>query len=80
MRRAKHYGIPFAIGRTEDELELRREISYTRESRAIVAGRVVLDGQSLLRGAFIRLPDYKLDTAARILLGRGKLIARNNFV
>ncbi|MGE0517550.1 MAG: DNA polymerase II [Candidatus Binatia bacterium] len=73
-RRARHYSIPFAIGRTDDELELRREMSYTRESRAITFGRVVLDGLSLLRGAFIRLQDYKLETAAQALLGRGKLI------
>ena len=35
----------------------------------------MLDALSLVRGAFIRLPDYKLETAAQTLLGRGKLIA-----
>ncbi|MEO8605501.1 MAG: DNA polymerase II, partial [bacterium] len=75
QRRAKHYRIPFLIGRTDDPFELRREGSYTRESRAIVVGRLVLDGLSLMRGAFIRLQDYKLETAAQTILGRGKLIA-----
>jgi DNA polymerase-2 len=74
-RRARHYGMPFRIGRTDDEFDLRREQSYTRESRAITYGRLVLDAGSLVRGAFIRLPDYKLETAAQTLLGRGKLIA-----
>jgi len=74
-RRAQHYGIPFTLGRTDEPLELRRDGSYTRASRAIVAGRLVLDGLALLHGAFIRLPDFKLETAAQTILGRGKLIA-----
>jgi DNA polymerase-2 len=74
-RRARHYAIPLRVGRSDDVFDLRREQSYTRESRAITYGRVVLDGLSLVRGAFIRLEDYKLETAARTLLGRGKLIA-----
>jgi DNA polymerase-2 len=74
-RQARHYGIPLAVGRTNDEFDLRREQSYTRESRAITYGRLVLDAASLVRGAFIRLQDYKLETAAQALLGRGKLIA-----
>jgi DNA polymerase-2 len=74
-RVANRHGIHLAIGRTEDELEHRRDASFTRESRAIVFGRLVLDALSLMRGAFIRLQDYKLETAAQAILGRGKLIA-----
>lgn len=73
-RRAHHYGIPFAIGRSDDPFELRREIGYTRAARAVTLGRLVLDGLALLHGAFIRLPDYRLETAAQTILGRGKLI------
>lgn len=73
-RVANRHGIRFAIGRTEDELEHRRDPSFTRESRAVVFGRLVLDALSLMRGAFIRLQDYKLETAAQAILGRGKLI------
>jgi DNA polymerase-2 len=79
-RRARHYGIPFAIGRTDDPFELRREIGYTRSARAVTLGRLVLDGLSLLHGAFIRLPDYRLETAAQTLLGRGKLITGHHRV
>ena len=73
-RRARHYALPFPIGRSEDPFELRRELSYTRSARAITHGRLVLDGLALLHGAFIRLPDYRLETAAQTILGRGKLI------
>jgi DNA polymerase-2 len=74
-RVAHRYGIHFAIGRSEDVFDRRRDASFTRESQAIVFGRLVLDALSLLRGAFIRLQDYKLETAAQALLGRGKLMA-----
>ena len=34
---------------------------------------MVLDGLALVRSAFIRLDDYRLETAAQALLGKGKL-------
>ncbi|MFQ5668547.1 MAG: DNA polymerase II, partial [Candidatus Binatia bacterium] len=74
-RAARRHGIRFAIGRTDDDFDLRRDASFTRESRASVFGRQVLDGLSLMRGAFIRLDDYRLETAAQTFLGRGKLLA-----
>jgi DNA polymerase-2 len=66
-------GLRCTLGRNDDELEIRRDQSFTREARAILAGRLVLDGLALLRSSFIRLDDYRLETAARTLLGRGKL-------
>jgi DNA polymerase-2 len=39
-----------------------------------VPGRQVLDGIGLVRDASIKLDDYRLETAAQALLGRGKLI------
>ncbi|HVN84754.1 MAG TPA: DNA polymerase II [Candidatus Binatia bacterium] len=74
-RAAHRHGIHFAIGRSDDEFDLRKDASFTRESRAVTYGRVVLDALSLLRGAFIRLDDYKLETAAQAFLGTGKLFA-----
>ena len=74
-RMARRHGIRFTLGRSEDEFDLRKDASFTRESRALVYGRVVLDALSLLRGAFIRLEDYKLETAAQAFLGTGKLFA-----
>lgn len=74
-RLARRHGLRFTIGRSEEEFDLRKDASFTRESRAIVFGRQVLDGLALMRGAFIRLDDYKLETAAQTFLGKGKLLA-----
>jgi DNA polymerase-2 len=73
LRVARRGGIMLALGRTDDEVEIRRDPSFTREPRVILAGRQVLDGLALVRAAFLRLDDYRLETAARGLLGRGKL-------
>ncbi len=75
LRSARRAGVRFALGRADDELELLRDPGFTREARAVVPGRVVLDGLALLRSSFYRLDDYTLETAARTLLGRGKLFA-----
>jgi len=68
-------GLRCTLGRNDDVLELQRDQNYTRESRALLAGRVVLDGLALVRGAWLRLDDYRLETAARTLLGKGKLFS-----
>jgi DNA polymerase-2 len=73
QRACQRLGLRCALGRTDEELELRRDQSFTRESRAILSGRLVLDGLALLRSAFIRLEDYRLDTAAQMLIGKRKL-------
>lgn len=68
------YGIPFRLGRTGEEAVIQRDQTFTRDPRVSAPGRQVLDGLALTRGAFIRLDDYKLETAAQAFLGRGKLI------
>ena len=70
----KKYKLPFQLGRTEWECKLRRYESFFQDSTADFAGRMVLDGMSLLKWNFIRLDDYKLETAAQTFLGEGKLI------
>ncbi|HEX7062758.1 MAG TPA: DNA polymerase domain-containing protein, partial [Woeseiaceae bacterium] len=42
--------------------------------QATIPGRLVLDGIDLLRGAFIRMEDYSLESVAREVLGEGKAI------
>lgn len=74
LRHARRHGLRLALGRDEEEIEILRDQSFTREPRATVAGRVVLDGLALVRSSYIRLEDYRLDTAARALVGKGKLI------
>ena len=74
QRLCRKHGIPFRLGRTADEASIQRDQGFTREARAQAPGRMVLDGLALIRGAFIRLDDYKLETAAQTFLGRGKLL------
>jgi len=73
-RVARAHGLRLTVGRNEEEFEAQRDASFTRDVRAVLAGRVVLDGLSLLRGAFFKLPDYRLETASQAILGRGKLL------
>ncbi|MEK6963556.1 MAG: DNA polymerase II [Nanoarchaeota archaeon] len=70
----KKYRIPFQLGRTEWECKIRRFDSFFQDSTADFPGRMVLDGMALLKWSFIKLEDYKLETAAQAFLGEGKLI------
>jgi DNA polymerase-2 len=75
QRFCRRAGLGCALGRTREEIVLRRDPGFTREGRAVLSGRVVLDGLALVRGgALVRLDDYRLETAARAILGRGKLL------
>ena len=61
------------LGRVRGEIFFPQDRSFTRQGRAEVSGRMVLDGIALVRDA-IPLADYTLETAAQQILGRGKLI------
>lgn len=61
------------LGRTAGEIRFEQNTGFTRQERALIPGRIVLDGIPLVRDA-LRLPDYRLETVARAVLGRGKLI------
>ena len=74
QRLCRKHGVPFRLGRTAENATIQRDPGFTREARAMVPGRMVLDGLALTRGAFIRLDDYKLETAAQTFLGKGKLM------
>ena len=70
----KEYKMPFILGRDNSPSKLRIESNFFRTSKADFSGRVVLDGMDLVKTSFIKLDNYKLDTAAKQLLGKGKLI------
>jgi DNA polymerase-2 len=70
---ARRHGVPFEVGRLPGATRVMRDTSAWGRSRADIAGRVVLDGIDLLKSSFIRLEDYRLDTAARAILGEGKV-------
>ncbi len=80
-RRFGDLGVPFDIGRSDSPATfLDREGGESgvrwRRSRAIADGRQVMDALWLVRLSGMGLEDYRLETVARALLGRGKLIDR----
>jgi DNA polymerase-2 len=80
-RRFGDLGVPFDIGRSDSPATfLDREGGEGgvrwRRSRAIADGRQVMDALWLVRLSGMGLEDYRLETVARALLGRGKLIDR----
>jgi DNA polymerase II len=73
LARSRALGVPFEIGRAPGAARVIRERAFWGRSRADIAGRVVLDGIDLMRSSFMKLDDYRLDTAARAVLGEGKV-------
>jgi DNA polymerase-2 len=72
--RAKAAKVPLMFGRPAWECKLRIEESFFIDSKADVPGRMVLDGIHLLKGSFVKMADYKLNTAAKRFLGKEKLL------
>ncbi len=70
----KKYNIPFSLNRDNSASKLRIEKDFFRASKADFEGRVVLDGIELMKTSFIKVDDYKLNTAAKKVLGKSKLI------
>jgi DNA polymerase-2 len=65
---------PLRLGRDDGELRIRAAQGYFGSGSARIAGRLVLDGVDLLRGAFVRMDRYGLDAVARQVLGEGKAL------
>ncbi|MBU2637638.1 MAG: DNA polymerase II [Nanoarchaeota archaeon] len=74
QERLREYGLDLTIGRGNAKCRLRIEKDFMRESRADAEGRIIIDSMHLLRGAFIKLEDYRLETAARTFLNEGKSV------
>jgi DNA polymerase-2 len=73
QRACRRLGIRCVLGRADEEIDVRYDQTFAREPRVVCPGRVVLDALGLVRDAYIRLDDYRLDSAARAILGEGKL-------
>jgi len=78
-RRFAARGVAFDIGRSDSAASFLDRVDtdgITRwnRSKAIVPGRQVLDGLWLARMAGMGLEDYRLETVAQNVLGRGKRI------
>ena len=72
-RKFNQYGVPFNFGRDGEKNRLveRKGSGFF----ATIAGRIVLDGPPVMRGAFYSFENFKLDTVASELLGVGKDIS-----
>ncbi len=75
QRIAARVGHPFALGRDDGAIRIRKAEGYFGSGQATLPGRLVLDGIDLLRGAFVRMDEYSLDAVARQVLGEGKTVA-----
>jgi DNA polymerase-2 len=73
IRRCEALRLDPALGRVPGGTRFIEDLGFTRQTRAEIPGRVVLDGIALVRDA-LRLVDYRLETVARAVLGRGKKI------
>ena len=73
QQRFQTHAIPFTIGRSEETARVREGRSWGG-SRVVVPGRQVLDALHLVRATTERFEDYRLDTVARHILGRGKTL------
>ncbi len=73
VRRASELGVGCNLGRIAGDVRFAQDSRFTRQTRAEVPGRMVLDGIPMVRDA-LRLDDYRLETVARAVLGRGKRI------
>ena len=67
--------VEFKLGRDNSKCKLKIEENFIIDSKADFPGRMVLDGLALLKNSFIKLDDYKLDTAAKIFLKDKKLLS-----
>lgn len=76
----KQQKVPFLICREDKEASVRIEESFMQTSKVNAIGRSIIDSLDLLRNTFYKLEDYKLDTAAKELLGEEKTISGENKV
>ncbi|MFP4119053.1 MAG: DNA polymerase II [Candidatus Woesearchaeota archaeon] len=77
-KRAKKHEINLTIGRDNSSLSLRIESNFLKDSSATLHGRLVIDGIHLLKSSFVKLDDYKLNTAAQEFLDDSKLIEEDD--
>ncbi len=72
--RAQALGVPLAIGRAASLPKWRQSQADRSHYFVLIPGRVVLDGIETLRSATFNFPSFALESVAREMLGRGKLI------
>jgi DNA polymerase-2 len=74
QKKADSLKISFAIGRAESLPVWRKAQTKQNHFFLLIPGRVVLDGIDTLKSATWNFPSFSLESVARELLGRGKLL------
>jgi DNA polymerase-2 len=74
----EEHKVPFTLGRIDWPCKLELNSEFMRDSSADFPGRMVLDGIVLLKTSFVKLENYKLDTAAQEFLGKKKIIGHEH--
>jgi DNA polymerase II len=72
-RRYAALSLPFDLGRAEDEVARIRK-TQTGRTHITIPGRQVVDAMRIVRGSGRDFDDYRLDTVATEVLGRGKTV------
>ena len=74
----EEHKVPFTLGRIDWPCKLELNDEFMRDSSADFPGRMVLDGIVMLKTSFVKIENYKLDTAAEAFLGKKKSIGEEN--
>ncbi len=83
----EEHNIPFNFGRTNENIRIKLEGNFFRNSTASIPGRQVLDGLNLIKDPFIQeapsiknkeFESYTLEDVSQAMLGEGKIISGKN--
>ncbi|MFT6448538.1 MAG: DNA polymerase-2 [Oleispira sp.] len=75
QRKCDELGLPFTLGRNQQEVSWRHDQSNTNRSYVHVPGRCIIDGIEMLRQAQYQFDSFALNSVAEELLDRHKLIS-----
>ena len=78
LRVANRLGLKLRLGRGPEAARLRTSRSPWASYEALLPGRVVMDGIQLLRGSFVKMENYSLESVAASVLGETKTITGQN--
>ena len=76
LRISRREGRSLQLGRSSADVRIHTSRGLFGASRAVIQGRMVLDGIGLIRGAFIPFAEHNLDAVAREVLGEGKAVIK----
>ncbi len=82
-KKSEEHNIPFNFGRTNENIRIKIENNFFRNSTANIPGRQILDGLNLIKDPFIKeapsiknkeFKSYSLESVSQEMFGEGKII------